>query len=220
MNPSNPTPTLAQQLQDKQQAWAATADATTARLYDAGVAELAASGILDRAPQVGDHMPDFELPNALKQPVRLATLLQRGPVVLTWYRGGWCPYCNLQLHYLQQVLPQFQAAGATLVALTPELPDASLSTVEKHHLEFEVLTDYNNELARRLGLVFTLNDDLAGLYRRFMNLADYNGVDTNELPLAATYIVDPDFTIRYAYLNPDYRQRAEPADILQALGSR
>ncbi|GAC1587940.1 MAG: peroxiredoxin-like family protein [Hymenobacter sp.] len=209
--------TLASQLQEKQRAWAAKADDTTKRIYEAGVADLAASGLAARALTVGDSAPAFTLPNARRQPVALADLLRQGPVVLTWYRGGWCPYCNLQLQFLQQQLPQFRAAGATLVALTPEQPDASLTTTEKNHLEFEVLTDHNNEVARRFGLVFTLNDELVQLYSPFVKLADYNGTDTNELPLAATYVIASDATIRYAFVDPDYRKRAEPADILQAL---
>lgn len=208
---------LHDELRAKKAAFDAQTDATTSRIYNEGVAELAAANLTGRAHQVGDKIPDFELNNALNQPVKLTDLLANGPVVLTWYRGGWCPYCNIQLRHLQQSLPELQAAGATLVALTPELPDSSLTTTEKNHLEFPVLTDYNNDLARRLGLVFTLNDDLAQLYSRFTSLEDYNGVATNELPLAATYVVGTDSVIRYAYLNPDYRERAEPADILAAV---
>lgn len=217
MSNLQPDQTLAAELQVFQRDWTAKADEKVAQKFTSGIDELTASGITHRALTVGDKAPHFELRNALNQPVALATLLQNGPVVLTWYRGGWCPYCNIQLRFLQSFLPQFKAAGATLVALSPELPDSSLNTTEKNHLEFEVLTDFNNEVARQFGIAFTLNDELIDIYNGFHKLETFNGVDTNELPIPATYVINTDFTIEYAFIDPDYRKRAEPALILQAL---
>jgi peroxiredoxin len=182
-----------------------------------GVEELRQSGIMNKVLKEGDAAPDFTLGNALKKNVSLAALLKNGPVVLTWYRGGWCPYCNIELRQLQKLLPEFKKYHAQLVALSPELPDKSLTTIEKNELQFEVLTDYNNDVARKFGIVFTINDELVEIYNGFHPLDTYNGVHTNELPIPATYIIGQDFTIRYAYVEPDYRKRAEPEEILKAL---
>ncbi|RYF49150.1 MAG: redoxin domain-containing protein [Cytophagaceae bacterium] len=116
-------------------------------------------------------------------------------------------------------MTQFKAAGATLVALSPELPDKSLSTTEKNSLAFAVLTDYNNEVARQFRIAFTLNDELIDIYNDFHKLENYNGVSTNELPIPATYVIDSEGVIRYAFIDTDYRKRAEPAAILDVLKS-
>lgn len=176
---------------------------------------VAKSGILEQAKNVGDIAPNFLLNNALGKPVELKEYLKKGKVILTWYRGGWCPYCNLTLHQLQQELPNFKANGANLIALTPELPDKSLSTAEKHNLEFEVLSDVGNKVAKEYGIVFKLTEEVAKLYS--FGLENYNGDDSNELPLAAAYIIDESGKITYAFLDADYRNRAEPSDITKNL---
>ena len=185
--------------------------------YELGVKEVAASGILDRALKVGDIAPDFSLSNAVGDLISLKQYLIQGPVVLVWYRGGWCPYCNLTLRFFQQCLPDFHQHGANLLALTPELPDRSLSTKEKNALDFEVLTDLNNAVAREFGLVFKLHPKVSDYYRDSFDLRWYNGHDREELPLAATYVIDSQGVIRYSFLDADYRKRAEPAAILEAL---
>lgn len=211
------TMTLASELADFQTSWNAKAPEGLQHKFENGIKET--SSLHDEALNVGDVAPDFELNNALNHPVRLAELLKNGPVVLSWYRGGWCPYCNIQLRYLQTYLPHFKAAGATLVALSPELPDKSLSTVEKNNLSFEVLTDYNNEVARLFHIAFTLNEELITIYDDFHKLENYNGVSTNELPVPATYVIGTDGVIKYAFVDTDYRKRAEPAEILRTLNS-
>ncbi len=187
------------------------------KIYAEGIESVRKSGILESAKNVGDHAPDFTLKNALGKRVSLGEYLQKGPVVLTWYRGGWCPYCNLTLHRLQQELPQFKAAGANLLALTPELPDKSLTTQEKHNLSFEVLSDIGNKVAREYGIVFRLTPEVAANYQSNFDLHGFNGDESDELPMAATYVIDRDGTVRYAFLNADYRNRAEPAEIIRAL---
>lgn len=187
------------------------------KIYAEGIESVRKSGILESAKNVGDHAPDFTLKNALGKRVSLGEYLQKGPVVLTWYRGGWCPYCNLTLHRLQQELPEFKAAGANLLALTPELPDKSLTTQEKHNLSFEVLSDIGNKVAREYGIVFRLTPEVAANYQSNFDLHGFNGDESDELPMAATYVIDRDGTVRYAFLNADYRNRAEPAEIIRAL---
>ena len=173
--------------------------------------------IVDKAKQEGDEAPDFTLNNALEKPVSLSEYLKKGRVVLTWYRGGWCPYCNLTLHALNEELQNFKAQGANLIALTPELPDESISTAEKQNLEFEVLSDVGNKVAREYGIVFKLTDEVAEIYNQSFGLNNHNGDESNELPLAATYIINKDGEIAYAFLDADYRNRAEPSELTDFL---
>ena len=187
------------------------------QMYAEGITSVINSGILDNALNVGDKAPNFTLNNALNKPVSLYKELDKGPVILTWYRGGWCPYCNITLHYLQEKLPEFQKIGATLIALTPELPDNSLSTSEKNHLEFTVLSDVGNTIGKEYGVVFQLTNDVASIYQAGFGLHEKNGDDSNELPLAATYVIDKQGVIQYAFLDADYRERAEPTEIIEAL---
>ena len=176
---------------------------------------LGASGITDQTLTAGDMAPDFELPDATGKQVRLSELLKQGPVVINFYRGEWCPYCNLELRAFQTLLPEFKQAGATLVAISPELPDHSLSVTEKHNLEFPVLSDVGNQVSRQYGLVFTLDESLRPIYKNFgIDVAASNGDDSYELPLPATYVIDQSSRIRYAFAEADYTQRAEPQDVL------
>ncbi len=187
------------------------------KTFDEGVQDLADSGITEQARKVGDQAPDFTLPNAQKKEVNLYDYLKEGPVVLTWYRGGWCPYCNIQLRFLQSYLPKFKEQGANLIAISPETPDHSLSTQEKNELEFEVLSDTDNQTGREYGLVYKLQEAVLEQFKGRIDVAAHNGNDDNELPLAATYVIDPQGIIRYAYVDYDYRRRAEPEAILKVL---
>ena len=118
---------------------------------------------------------------------------------------------------MQDELPQIKAQGATLVALTPELPDYSLTTKEKNELQFEVLTDVNNNVARNYGVVFTLDSKTAKRYEEGLQLSLRNGTNSSELPIPATYVIDKKGIIRYAYINPDYKQRADAKVVVQEL---
>lgn len=180
--------------------------------------ELIQSGIAENAPRKGGKLPEFTLPDQLGEKRNLTELRKNGPVVVMFYRGGWCPYCNLELAAYQEALPEIRAAGATLVAITPELPDASLSTAEKHALEFEVLTDINADYARQIGIVFTLPEKLRSLYESFgHNIEEYNGTGQFDLPLPATFIVDTDGTIVSAFVDADYTLRKDPEEIIKEL---
>ena len=215
------TPTnLKAALDDKKAAFTATASEDVKTAYADGIRSVTERGILARAKQLGDAAPDFALTNAKGDTVRLSDYLKQGPVILTWYRGGWCPYCNLTLNALQQALPSFKAAEANLIALTPELPDKSLSTADKNALEFEVLSDIGNKVAREYGIVFKLTDAVAKMYEEKFGMSKYNGDDSNELPLAATYIINSEGKIIYAFLDADYRNRAEPSAITAILNEQ
>lgn len=180
--------------------------------------KLAGSGITQNAVRVGMTAPDFLLPEARGRQVRLSDRWREGPVVLSFYRGGWCPYCNLQLAALQRVLPDIQSTGATLIAVSPQSPDNSLSTAEKLHLAFDVLSDREDRVAREYGLVFEVSEPLRNIYRDWgIDLPSWNRENSWELPVPATYVIDRNGVIVAAHIDTDYTRRMEPSDILSAL---
>lgn len=178
---------------------------------------MADSQDLANALKVGDKAPDFVLKNSHGKQVKLSSLLAKGKVILTWYRGGWCPYCNKALNQLQEILPQIKQQGATVVALTPELPDYSSGTINKNKLQFEILSDIDNKIAEIYGLKFTLDQKTATFYESKMNLSKVNGNNLSQLPVPATYIIDRKGIIRFAYLNPNYKERVNPTELIKEL---
>ncbi|MBF6330242.1 peroxiredoxin-like family protein [Nocardia transvalensis] len=166
------------------------------------------------ATTVGDKAPDFTLPDHTGTPFTLSDALTAGPVILSFYRGGWCPFCNIQLRTLQSALPEFRSHGAQLVAISPQRPDDSLSTAERNALTFPVLSDPDNGVSRSYGLLFTVAEDARDIYHRAG--ADLAATD-GELPIPATYVIGHDGIVRYAHIDGNYRNRAEAADILTGL---
>ena len=172
----------------------------------------------DKALRDGDKAKDFTLPNARGGQGSLADFLQQGPVVLSFYRGGWCPYCNLEFKALADSLPAMRELGANLIGVSPELPDVSMSTAEKHQLPFEVFSDVGNKVSRDYGIVMKVPDIFQPLYLKWgLDLAAANGDESWELPIPATYVIDRDGTITFAYINKNYTERCEPDDIILAL---
>jgi peroxiredoxin len=211
---------LDQQLVDFRAEFLRTAPAGRAALYEAKIEELRASFALAAAAGVGAVAPEFRLPGVKGNPVSLADLVRQGPVVVTFYRGGWCPYCNIQLRAYQAILPQIAALGARLVAISPQLLDQSLSTAQRDELTFDVLSDVGNHTAARFGLVYALPEELcAALRSNNKALPGINGDDSWELPVPATYVIARDGRIALAYVEVDYRKRLEPEAILDALRS-
>ena len=213
--------TLTSELREAEQSRRAKRDPALTAKMDAATRELAASGIVDKSLKVGEQAPDFNLPDVKGDTVSLSEALKDGPVVLSFYRGGWCPYCNIALQHLQRHLPEFRAEGAQLITVSPQTPDASLSTAEKNALDFSVLSDTNNRVAREYGLVFTLPDSLRAMYSNpdGINLPATNSSDSFELPVAATYVIAKDSRVAYAFANADYTLRAEPDEIIKALAA-
>lgn len=182
------------------------------------IKELEYAGLGKKARKKGQELPHISLPNAQGDVIHIQEILKTNKVVIAFYRGGWCPYCNLELKALQEKLPEIEAKGAKLIAITPESPDQSLTTKEKNELRFEILTDANNEVARSLGLVYKLPTNLVNLYKTFgIDLEKSQGVASNELPIAATYIVDQNGIITYDFIEEDYKLRAEPSQIVSAI---
>lgn len=168
---------------------------------------------------VGEQAPLFSLPDALGRPVALADLLRVGPVVVVFYRGEWCPFCNLQLHALQEALPRFQALGASLVAISPQAADHSLTLSEKQNLAFPVLSDLDQSVIRDYRVQFTLSGDLEDLQVNVFgnDPATQNADHSRSLPVPSTFVIDAAGVVRYAFVSADWRQRAEPAAIEAAL---
>ncbi len=212
-------PSLQEELDQKKEANRARATPGKLAAYDDGIQAIVSAKVVETARKVGDVAPDFTLNDSKGNPVTLSGELEKGPVVLTWYRGGWCPYCNVQLAAYQQILPQIEERGAQLIAVSPELPEKAQVTAEMGHLTFTVVSDLLLKVAAEYGLVFELTPEVEKLYASFFSMKEFNGeaASPRELPLAATYVIAPDGKIVYAFLHADYTKRAEPREILTAL---
>lgn len=209
---------LQAQIKELQQQFLQGVPQETLNLIQETNAALAASGILDGLLKEGEVLPDFALHDASGELVQSRNLLGKGPLVICFYRGDWCPYCNLELRAYQQLLPEIEAQGAQLVAISPNLPDYSLDTIARHALRFPVLSDPGNQVARQFGLVFKLDARLLPLYQQLgLDIPAYNGDDSYELPLPATYVVDRDGIVRLAYADADYAKRQEPWVVVELL---
>ncbi len=212
------TSTLAQELADYKAGFIARVDPGRVATMEAANEALRATGIERSALQVGAPAPDLVLPDALGRPVRLAELWAQGPLVIVFYRGGWCPYCSLALRAWQRELGGMRARGIRLVAISAQTPDNSLSTAEKNELAFPVLSDSDLVAATAFGIAFELPPSLVELYGRVGNdLPTLNGNDRWVLPVPATYVIGEDGRIVQAHVDADYRQRAEPQDVLRRL---
>lgn len=209
-------PILQQQIEDFQSK--SNGPAPIKEVFAKGIQDLIQSGLANQSVKQGDKAPDFALPNVNGETIQLSQLLAKGPVVLIFYRGGWCPYCNLALRSYQAILPEIQRAGATLVAVSPQTPDNSLSASEKMELSFPVLSDSGNKVAREYGLVFTVSSEVQTVQQGMgLDLSKVNGSDKWELPIPGSYVIAQDGTIALAFIDPDYTHRLEPAAILTAL---
>jgi peroxiredoxin len=211
--------TLNQELSLERDHWASVLDVPTVALINRANDSLRSAKILGRALHEGERAPNFRLPNAQGGSLELDTLLSRGPVVLAFYRGQWCPYCNLELRAYQRALPQLQALGASLVAVSPQTPDNSLSTAEKNELAYPVLSDVGLCVARAYGVAFDLPSELVELYQRQWNndLVKWNGEGGWSLPIPATYVIGEDARVALAHVDPDYRGRLGPEAALARL---
>ena len=209
---------LKQELAEHRAGWFKRVPAERQAIMERHIAGLR-TGLAKTALKVGDRAPSIVLANAKGATIDVGALLKKGPVIVTFYRGGWCPYCNLELRAFQRVLPEIEAAGASLVAISPEKPDDTLSTSEKNALTFEVLSDVGQKVGRAFGLVYKFSDELKSAYNGFgLDIPAKNGTAAEwALPISATYVIDPNGLIIYAYTDPDYRDRADPADVLALL---
>ncbi len=214
--------TLSDQLALFRSGWHTRVPEERKTLMERHIAHLAASGIAERAKQVGDRAPVVKLPDQHGRPFDVADLLAKGPVVITFYRGGWCPFCNLELKAYQALLPRIAAAGASLVAISPEKPDHTAGTAEANELTFPVLSDIGQQVGKAFGVVYAFTDEVRTVYDGFgLDIPARNGApDDWSLPLSATYVVARDGVILFADTRVDYRERTDPLEVLQVLEHR
>lgn len=195
----------------------ATAPAEVQEKMQNALEELEASSA-EKGLKKGEKAPNFNLPNATGETIELYEQLKQGPVVLTFYRGNWCPFCNMELRAYQQILGEIHEQGAELIAISPQTPDQSMSIQEKHDLEYIVLSDESNEVANQFNLVYQLPEYLIETYKEIgLRVDQHNGDDTWTLPVSATYIIQTDGTIEFEYTKSDYKDRYEPSDVLEEL---
>jgi peroxiredoxin len=173
----------------------------------------------ENALRIGEKVPNFALPSPDGKLLSLETLLKKGPIVITFYRGDWCPYCNLQLRALQARLPEIDALGATLVAISPQVPDGSLTKSEISEMDFTVLSDQGAKVATQFGVAWKVPEFLAEHMRndRKLDLEKINNGNGSILPIPATFILGQDGLVKWNYVNVDYRTRSEPEEIIDAL---
>jgi len=211
-------PSYAERAQEMRAAFMARLDDPTKAVMGGAFTRLMASDVASQAAGVGTPAPDFTLPNVRGGELRLGAVLQQGSVVLSFYRGGWCPFCNLEFRALQERLPEMRRLGARLIGISPETPDSSLSTAEKYDLQFDVLSDAGNTVARSYGLEMEGDETLRPLYLEWgLDIPQANGDDSWVLPVPATYVIDREGTVRAAHIDKDYTSRMEPEAIIEAL---
>ncbi len=190
---------------------------------DLEVMTKAAEDLAEKLPspglKIGETAPDFALKNAHGKTVKMSNLLKKGPVILVFYRGAWCPYCNIELHALNESLPKFEKFGAALVAITPQTPDKSLAQVTKDGYPFEILSDLDDSVIKDYGLYWEVSSELDAAYKHSFGLdvAAFNGKGRRGLPVPGTFVIDKSGIVRAAFADTDYKKRMEPADIMTAL---
>jgi peroxiredoxin len=209
---------LQEQLEDLTSKLRTLVPADRLALVDRAAQELKNSGLAAQALKQGDHAPQFELPDGDGMIWRSDELLRTCPLVIVFYRGRWCAYCNTQLAALQEIHLQIAAAGAALIAISPQTQKHSYMTRDMHKLRFPILSDQGNIVARKFGLVYRLSPELQSLYESiYTKLPGYNGDQSWELPLPATFVIKKDGIISYSRVDADWRQRPEPVEILRNL---
>jgi peroxiredoxin len=210
--------TLSDQLRLMKAASASKVPPEVAKIMSEATEKLKKSHIAENTLKVGQSMPSFSLPDFKGKKVSLKESLKNGPVIISFYRGSWCPYCNAQLNSFQQHLADFKQKGATLIAISPEKPDLTAVAAENKKLEFPILTDKDNKFAKKIGLVFGVPAELKAVYKKFgIDLEESQGNSDWNLPMPATYVVSKKGKIIYAFVDADYTLRATAEDVLNAL---
>jgi peroxiredoxin len=187
-------------------------------IFGRSIQDLQSGDLTEKSLQMGDKFPDFNLVNSQHNEIELGKLLKKGKVIVAFFRGSWCPYCNLELRALQQHLTHFTTAEATLLAISPQLPKFSEALVTDHNLDFELLFDEGNALAMRVGISFELQDYAISSYDHLgINLSGYNGNESNRLPVPAIFVIDPDYTIVYRFMDVNYMNRLSIKEVIAQL---
>ena len=180
------------------------------------IGKLAESGIVENALKVGDKSPEFELKNSDGNSISLSGLVQNGPVIISFNRGSWCPFCNIEFKHLQHSIEAIKTAGANLVVISPQLPEKSQTLKSQNGFDFPILYDKGNELAKKFGIAFTLAEPLRPIHEE-MDFPAHNGDESFELPIPATYVINEDKEVVFASINPNWMERAEPTEYIEAV---
>lgn len=187
-------------------------------MFGRSIEEIKTKNIEENSIQVGEHMPEFSLFNAYGKQISSRQILKKGKMVLAFYRGSWCPYCNLELKFLQDQLSLLKDKNTTLVAVSPQSTDHSLAMVEKNKFEFEVLTDVDNNLAQKLGIMFQLQDFVLPYYQNLgIEISEFNKNDENSLPVPAVFVVNENRMVIYKFLDVNYMNRVDIEELIKAL---
>ncbi|REC59427.1 AhpC/TSA family protein [Chryseobacterium pennae] len=210
--------TLAKQIEHLNQELSSQLPQEILEAFGNSIEDLKTKKINENSVQIGDQMPEFSLPNALGKIISSEDILRNGKIILAFYRGSWCPYCNLELKFLQDHLSRIKDKGATLIAVSPQSPDQSLSMMGKNKLEFEVLTDIDNNFAEKLGITFQLQDFVIPYYKSLgINLSDFNKNNDNVLPVPAVFVVDENRVVTYKFLDVNYMNRVDVEELINSL---
>lgn len=186
--------------------------------FGSSIEDLKTKNIEKSSIQIGEQIPEFSLPNVYAKKVNSTEILKNGKIILAFYRGSWCPYCNLELKALQDNISRIKEKNAVLIAISPQSPDHSLAMVEKNNLEFEMLTDHNNDFAKKLGIVFQLQDFVLPYYQNLgIDLAIFNKNNENTLPVPAVFVVDENSKVLYKFLDVNYMNRVNVEELIQVL---
>ena len=210
--------TLREELAERKRLMELYVPSETRAVNERATEELRNSGLIERALKPGDRAPAFTLSHQDGKPVSSAELLAKGPLVIAFLRGRWCPFCCGEAEALNRMLPEFESAGASLIAISPQSVNQAYFMHDQHKLRFPLLVDSENKVARQFGIAYRVPDYQQQLFSSvFINLPHINGDSSWELPLPATFAIGRDGKIRYAYVNADYTERAEPADVLESI---
>lgn len=185
---------------------------------NAEIGKLVESDISVTALKPGDVVSDFKLNDSEGNAISLSNLTARGSVVISFNRGNWCPFCNIEFKHLQNAVDEVKNAGANLVVISPQLPEKSNELKANNGFDYPILYDKGNEVAKLFGITFTLAEPLRPIHKAFeMDIPGHNGDTSFELPVPATYVIDKNMNIVYASVNPNWMERAEPLEYLEAL---
>jgi peroxiredoxin len=209
---------LAQQIEELNENLATQLPTEVLEVFGKSIQDLKTKNIEESSISTDEKFPDFSLPNTNNEIVKLKELLKTGKVIVAFFRGSWCPYCNLELKALQENLKQITDRKATLIAISPQTFDYSEELKNNHHLDFELLADKDNALAKRLGISFELQDYAIPAYGNLgINLSDYNKNDNNELPVPAVFVINTDNTIAYKFVDTNYMNRINIQELIEQL---
>lgn len=216
--PGTDARTLREILAERKEKIAKYVPAATLEVHARVIAGLKAQGLAAGSLGLGAKAPEFSLPDHNGKLVSSAELLGRGRLVVCFFRGRWDPFCCGQMEAMNRIVPEIEAAGASLVAISPQTMKQSFFMADQHRLRFPLLSDPGNHVARQFGLVYRVPEEQQAIYRRaFVNLPFINGDESWELPIPATYVVDRDATVLFASADEDFMQRPEPGEVLKSL---